>query len=182
MSPSSDVVEITLAESADLDEGARAQLRRLWDAAFRSFSDDDAAHAFGGVHALAYDGRELVGHASAAPRRLFVGERPWDTGYVEAVAVSPARQRSGIGAALMRALDTELRRRWTLGALSTGTHYFYESLGWERWRGPSYVRTLEGTRHADGEHGGVMVLRFGPSATVDLAAPIMCEDRPGDAW
>lgn len=82
----------------------------------------------------------------------------------------------------MRVLEPQLRDRWSLGALSTGKHVFYEQLGWERWRGTSYVRLVDGTRQADGEHGGIMVLRFGPSAAVDLTSPITCEDRPGDAW
>jgi hypothetical protein len=32
------------------------------------------------------------------------------------------------------------------------------------------------------EDAGIMVLRFGPSAGVDLAAPISCEARTGDDW
>ncbi|MGI8522287.1 MAG: GNAT family N-acetyltransferase [Nocardioides sp.] len=175
-------MEIIPAVSSDLDEDVRAQLRLLWNAAFRDFSDQDAAHAFGGVHVLAYDGSDVVGHASAVPRTVHVGDQPWDTGYVEAVAVSPACQGSGIGSALMRALQGELRDRWPFGALSTSKHGFYEQLGWERWRGTSYVRMVDGRRQADGEHGGLMVLRFGPSADVDLTASITCEDRPGDAW
>ena len=29
---------------------------------------------------------------------------------------------------------------------------------------------------------GVMALRFGASARVDLAAALSCDDRPGDVW
>ncbi len=32
------------------------------------------------------------------------------------------------------------------------------------------------------EDAGVLVLRFGPSTDLDLAAPIACESRPGDGW
>ena len=70
-----------------------------------------------------------------------------------------------------------------LGALSTGAHAFYGRLGWERWRGPTYVRTSGGAiERTEDEDDGVMVLRFGPSADLDLTLPICCEDRPGDAW
>ncbi len=31
-------------------------------------------------------------------------------------------------------------------------------------------------------HGGVLVLRFGASANLDLTAPIACPARPGDDW
>jgi aminoglycoside 2'-N-acetyltransferase I len=58
-----------------------------------------------------------------------------------------------------------------------------ERLGWERWRGPSYVRAANGTmtRSAD-EDGGIMILRCTPSRGVDLTATIACDERPGDSW
>jgi aminoglycoside 2'-N-acetyltransferase I len=35
---------------------------------------------------------------------------------------------------------------------------------------------------ADGEHGGLMILRVDRSAVPDLTVDVTCEDRPGDAW
>jgi hypothetical protein len=32
------------------------------------------------------------------------------------------------------------------------------------------------------EDEGIMVLRFGPSQNIDLAASLSCEHRPGDDW
>jgi hypothetical protein len=32
------------------------------------------------------------------------------------------------------------------------------------------------------EDDGVMVLRFGPSAAIDLHASMSCDERPGDDW
>jgi hypothetical protein len=32
------------------------------------------------------------------------------------------------------------------------------------------------------EDGGIMVLRFGATATLDLTAAISCEARAGDDW
>ena len=69
-----------------------------------------------------------------------------------------------------------------LGALSTGSPGFYGRLGWERWRGPTYVRRGDDLVRTPDEDAGIMVLRFGPSAGVDLAAPISSEARAGDDW
>ena len=177
---------LVVCGSEALASAARAQLWRLWLAAFdgrRGFSRDDEAHAYGGVHVVAYDGGRIVGHAAVVPRQIVVAGRAFAAGYVEGVAVEPGRQGDGLGRALMERLHPELRARHELGVLSTGrARGFYLGLGWERWRGASYVLGDAGrTRTAD-EDDGLMVLRFGPSADADLAADIACHDRAGDAW
>ena len=127
--------------------------------------------------------RDVVAHASVVPRDLVAGDRPFAAGYVEAVATLPSEQGTGLGSRVMTELGRVLRERHTLGALSTGAHAFYGRLGWERWRGPTYVRTSGGTlTRTEDEDDGIMVLRFGPSADLDLTLPICCDDRPGDAW
>ena len=110
-------------------------------------------------------------------------DRPWRMiGYVEAVATDPDHQGRGVGRAMMARLREEIAARWPVAMLSTGRATgFYESLGWERWRGPSYTRTGAGTV-ADDEHGGLMILRLDPSVVPDLAVAATCEDRSGDAW
>mgnify|MGYP006361481155 CR=1 FL=1 len=76
-----------------------------------------------------------------------------------------------------------IRAGFELGALGTGRHSFYERLGWERWQGPTFVRTAEGdVRRTEEDDDGVMVLRTGPTADVDLTGPLVCEERPGDDW
>ena len=175
-------VEVT--DSDQLGPETRAELRTLWNRAFGDrFTDDDADHAYGGVHVLVRAGDRLVGHASAVPRRIRFGDGPWRTiGYVEAVATDPQRQGEGVGRRTMSALHAEIAKRWPVAMLSTGRATgFYERLGWERWRGPSYTRTENGVV-ADGEHGGLMVLRTAPEPALDLSAAVTCEDRAGDAW
>ena len=63
------------------------------------------------------------------PRVLDVGRHPVRAGYVEAVAVLPTRQGTGLGTAVMRALGEVIAREFDLGALSTGEWHFYERLG-----------------------------------------------------
>jgi len=178
------VVELVVVESDQIDAATRRALRALWDRAFGDrFSDEDADHAYGGVHVLARAGDRLVGHASAVPRRIRFGDMPWRTvGYVEAVATDPDHQGRHVGLRTMERLHEEIRSRWPVAMLSTGRATgFYERLGWERWRGLSCTRTATGVV-PDGEHGGLMILRCDPSLVPDLSVAVTCEDRPGDAW
>ena len=177
-------MEFVVVDSDHLDAASREALRMLWDQAFRDgFSDEDADHAYGGVHVLARENERLIGHASAVPRRIRFGDQPWRTvGYVEAVATLPERQGEGIGRRTMEALQEEIRSRWPVALLSTGRATgFYELLSWEQWHGLSYTQTAAGAVR-DGEHGGLMILRFDRSAVPDLSVDVTCEDRPGDAW
>jgi len=63
-----------------------------------------------------------------------------------------------------------------------GRHGFYERLGWERWRGPTFVRHGPELVRTEDEDDGVMVLRFDRSLAVDLSGSISCEARTGDDW
>jgi aminoglycoside 2'-N-acetyltransferase I len=146
------------------------------------FEDTDWDHALGGHHVFVTAGDDVVAHAAVVRRELHVDGRPFRAGYVEAVASSPARQRGGLGSLAMVAADRVLREHHELGALSTGSPAFYERLGWERWLGPTYVRRGDDLVRTPDEDAGIMVLRFGPSAGVDLAASISCEARAGDDW
>ncbi|NYG56718.1 hypothetical protein BJ989_003022 [Nocardioides perillae] len=49
------------------------------------------------------------------------------------------------------------------------------------WRGASYV-VRDGALVRTEDDDGLMVLRHGPSAGLDLALPTACEDRLGDPW
>lgn len=176
-------MEIERFTTADAPAGRLDEVRALLGAAFgANFTDDDWAHALGGWHVLAVERDAVLAHAAVVPRRLEVAGRPVRTGYVEAVATQPARQREGLGSQVMREARQIVEDAFELGALATSTHGFYTRLGWERWRGPTYVR--EGARlvRSPDEDGAVMVLRTGATRGLDLAAPIACETRRGDAW
>jgi aminoglycoside 2'-N-acetyltransferase I len=171
--------------TADLSAADTTSIRGLLDDAFASaFSEDDWEHACGGTHVVVTDTDTdvIVGHAAVVPRAIEVGGRPFAAGYVEAVATAPARQGEGLGSLAMTAVAEILRAEYELGALSTGRHRFYARLGWERWRGPTFVRRDTDTIRTDDEDEGVMVLRFGPSANLDLHAAISCAARRGDDW
>lgn len=175
---------VRVVESRDLSSADLGAIRRLLDDAFdRDFSDDDWNHALGGWHALIETPSGVVAHAAVVPRRLRAGETEFHAGYVEAVAVMPDHQRRGLGTTVMQTISDLVRDRFQLGALSTGEWSFYARLGWERWRGPTFVRLADGAlQRSPDEDDGVMVLRSGPSVGLDLTAAIACDERSGDSW
>ncbi len=173
--------------TAELSAGETNAIRELLFAAFgpdeeEGFTEDDWEHSIGGVHfLLELDGR-VAAHASVVKRELHVGGRPLRTGYVEAVATAESRQGTGLGTLVMRDVGAYIRDTFELGALGTGSHHFYERLGWQTWRGPSSVRVAPGARRTPDDDGYIMVLATPSSPGLDLSASISCEWRPGDVW
>lgn len=173
--------------SNELTPTERAELRSMLDAAFADhaggFDDHDWQHALGGTHFLAEDGSEIVAHASVVERELVVGEHMLRTGYVEAVATRPDRQRRGHGTAIMRAVNRHIfEREYELGALGTGSQGFYARLGWLVWPAPTFVHAPEGLRATPDDDGYVMVLTTPATPALDLDLPISCDWRAGDVW
>ena len=169
--------------SAEASADRLAEIRALLLTAFGGdFSDEDWEHALGGWHVVVAEGRSVLSHAAVVPRRLEVGGRRLRAGYVEAVATHPARRREGLGSRVMAELSRLVAGAFELGALSTGAHGLYRRLGWERWRGPTYVRHGARLVRSAAEDDGIMVLRTAVTQDVDLAAPIVCEARRGDDW
>ena len=189
-------VRIETRPTDELTEADVAAIRDVLTAAFAEdehggFTEDDWQHALGGTHFLAIEDRpgerRIVGHASVIERELHLGEpataRPAHTGYVEAVAVEPAWQRQGLGSRLMQAVNAHIDEGgFELGALGTGSQPFYQRLGWEIWRGPTFVRTARGVEPTPDEDGYILVRRTAASPPLQLTDPISCDWRPGDAW
>jgi aminoglycoside 2'-N-acetyltransferase I len=152
------------------------------DPAGLGFTEDDWDHVCGGVHAFVTEDGAPVAHGSVVERELHVGGVPLRTGYVEGVATRRDRRGRGLGTAVMLALGDEIRARFELGALDTSLFGFYARLGWERWRGPTFVRTDDGLAPTAEEDGYVMILRTPRTPALDLDVPISCDWRPGDVW
>jgi aminoglycoside 2'-N-acetyltransferase I len=175
----------TAALGADEIRAIREILRSAFVEDGEGFTEDDWQHALGGVHVIGEADGAIVAHASVVERPLEVAGRPLRTGYVEAVATAPAEHGRGHGSAVMSEVNAVVRAGFELGALGTGRFSFYERLGWERWRGPSYVRTPEGERATPDDDGALMVLRTPATPTeppLDLATRISCDWRSGDVW
>ncbi len=176
------MTELRTAHTADLDPGTRAAIRGLMDAAFGIVSDDTYENVLGGMHALVYDGGDLVGHASVVPRRMLHDGRALRAGYIEGVAVRADQRRRGHGSAMMAALEWFVRSGYQLGALgaSEDGSRLYTARGWLRWQGPISALTPAGvTRTAD--KGGWIYVLPGP-VPLDLSGELTCDWRPGSPW
>jgi aminoglycoside 2'-N-acetyltransferase I len=131
------------------------------------------------VHALAWEGDELVGHASVVQRRLLHGGRALRAGYVEGVGVRADRRRRGHATALTEAGERVVRGAYDLGALgaSDDAVALYEPRGWRPWRGPTSALTPDGVVRT---HDTVHVLEL--AVPLDFAGELTCDWRDGDVW
>jgi aminoglycoside 2'-N-acetyltransferase I len=177
------VIEVQTAHTAELDSATLGAARALLDAVFEEeMTDDDWEHALGGVHALAWERDELVGHASVVQRRLLHGGRALRSGYVEAVGVRTNRRRRGHAAAMMEALERVVRGAYVLGALAATDEAadFYAARGWQLWGGPTSALTPTGIERTQDDDGGIYVLPV--NARLDLSGELTCDWRDGDVW
>ncbi|MFJ6672334.1 GNAT family N-acetyltransferase [Actinosynnema sp. NPDC091369] len=173
---------VSVLHTWQVPEATLVAVRELVDEAFEGdFGDEDWEHSLGGVHALAWDGDELIGHGAVVQRRLVHDGRALRAGYVEGVAVRADRRRQGVGGAVMAALEDVVRGAYSLGALSASEDAlaFYAGRGWQRWRGRTFALTPAGVERTEEEDDGVFVL---PVVPLDLAGDLTCDWRDGDVW
>jgi aminoglycoside 2'-N-acetyltransferase I len=174
---------LRVAHTADLDAATLAAARALLVQAFEGdFTDHDWEHSLGGIHALAYQDSDLVGHASVVQRRLLHGGRALRCGYVEGVGVRPEARRRGHADAMMEALERVIRRAYELGALAATDMAapFYAGRGWLPWRGPASALSPSGVVRTPEEDGSIYVLQV--DVPLDLDGELTCDWRDGDAW
>ena len=174
---------VVTRHTADLDPATAAAARALLFDVFDDMTDADWEHCLGGIHALAFEGPRLVGHASVVQRRLLHRGVALRAGYVEGVGVHAHARRRGHGAALMAALERVIRGGYDLGALGPSDDGvpFYLARGWQPWRGPLSALTPDGERRTPDEDGWIYVLPG--SVELDLDAPLVVADwRDGDVW
>jgi len=177
------VAQLRIAHTADLDAVTLRAVRLLLDEIFAAeFTDRDWEHTLGGMHALAWDGAELIGHASLVQRRLLHAGRALRAGYVEGLGVRPTRRGHGHGAALMAALERVVRGAYQVGALSTTEQAagFYTARGWLAWQGRSGALTPTGIIRTPDDDDGIYVLPC--DVPLDLTGDLTCDWRDGDLW
>jgi aminoglycoside 2'-N-acetyltransferase I len=174
---------VEVFRSSDLSPSTTEKLRELLFGVFGSdFTEDDWGHTVGGWHAFIVEDDAMVAHAAVVPRSIWIGDRSFETGYVEGVATDIRRQGTGLGTKVMEEAGRIVQAQYRLGVLSTGRASFYARLGWEVWQGPTWVRTPSGRLRTVDEDGGIMILRTPRTGDVDRGAAISCEERPGDDW
>jgi aminoglycoside 2'-N-acetyltransferase I len=175
------VVDVRVAGTDQLSDNQLAPIRALVEDAFEgSFDADDWDHTIGGVHVFVVD--DDIAHGSVIERILIAGDRRLRTGYVEGVATARTHRRRGLGSMVMKRVAEVIQADFELGALSTAVQEFYELLGWERWRGPTYVDTPSGRVRTPDEDDGILVLRTAATRALDTTVSLTCDWRPGDVW
>lgn len=172
-----------LVHTAWLRCGDLDAVRGLLRDCFDDLTEPDVEHALGGLHAMVWDGGELVAHGSVVMRRLLHGGRALRCGYVEAVAVRADRRRQGHGSAVVARLEQVVRGAYDVGALGATDEAvpLYTGRGWVSWRGTtSVVHPDGGLRRTPDDDGGVYVLPV--TAALDLDGDLACDWRDGDVW
>jgi aminoglycoside 2'-N-acetyltransferase I len=177
------MIKARMAHTADLDTITLGAARALLGVVFSDeLTEHDWEHALGGMHALVWEGGELIGHGSVVQRRLLHGGRALRAGYVEGVAVRADRRRLGHGAAMMEMLERVVRGAYELGGLGATDEGagFYAARGWKKWQGPTSALTPAGITRTQEEDGSIFVLPI--TAPLDLSGELICDWRDGDVW
>ena len=175
--------ELVLAHTGQLGPADLSAAHELLEQVFQGeLTDQDWEHCLGGVHALLWEGDELIGHAALIQRRLLLNGRSLRTGYFEGVGVRASARRLGHGAAMMAPLEQLARNAYELAALGATEEAvpFYIGRGWRPWQGPTSALTLAGVVRTEDEDGWIYVLPW--SAELDLRGELICDWRDGDAW
>ncbi|MGH9095025.1 MAG: GNAT family N-acetyltransferase [Acidimicrobiales bacterium] len=177
------MVKLVVAHTGQLEPGdldaARNLLEEVFDGDLR---DQDWEHSLGGMHALVWDGPDLIGHASLIQRRLLHRGRALRTGYVEGVGVRQDARRHGHATSMMAALERIASRAYEVAALGATEEAaaFYAARGWRLWRGTTSALTPDGVVRTPAEDDSIYVLPF--TAGVDLQGELIGDWRSGDVW
>jgi aminoglycoside 2'-N-acetyltransferase I len=178
---------VQTAQTDELDPERFAEITEVCEAAFGTPFAPVWDRVGPGLHVTAeVDGR-IAAHAMIVDRPLYFEHETdvgIDTGYVENVATHPDLQGHGHAAAVMREINRILHDEYALGGLITTKNAFYAKIGWETWRGPSWVRMADGQRIRSADHDGqIMILRTSRTpARLDVAGAVAVDWRPGTAW
>jgi len=181
---------VSLLHTWQLDAATLVTIRALLDEAYGDdFAEADWEHTLGGVHALAWEDGQLVGHGSVVQRRLLYTPpagaagtaRVLRGGYIEGVAVRADRRRRGHGGAIMGALGDVIRGAYAVGGLSASDEgrSLYERQGWLPWQGRTFAMAPHGLERTEEEDAGIFVL---PVEPLDLGGDLACDWRDGDVW
>jgi aminoglycoside 2'-N-acetyltransferase I len=138
------------------------------------------ARWIGSTHVLGRCSGRLVSHALWVTRWLQVGSSVLlRTAFVEAVATHRVFRGRGYASQAMLRVANEIAD-FQLAALSAFDSAWYARLGWERWRGPLFVRS--DARLVPTPDENVMIRRLPRTPPLDLDAPLSAEWRDGEPW
>ena len=174
--------EIKVIHSKLTSETLRKEIVSLCNRAYEQDMQTLLETFVDATHVLGYYNDLFVCHALWVTRYLQVGTNPiLRTAYVEAVATEAEYRHRGFASSVMKYLVDEIQD-YELAALSPFSVEYYERLGWERWRGPLFIRTKEGNLLPSLDDEEVMILRLPKTPVLDVSAPLSAEWREGELW
>jgi aminoglycoside 2'-N-acetyltransferase I len=177
------VASLDVRRSSELSDFERTMLWALLMEAFNGdVAREDWEHCLGGLHVIMSENDQPIAHAAVVARTLVAGGRPLSVGYVEGVATRSKWQKQGHGTEVMQAVGSIILRDYELGALATGRHGFFERLGWQRWRGATYVQSPSGRARTGEDDDAIMVLTTLHTYNLETNTALVCDWRPGDVW
>lgn len=166
----------------DLDSELESSIRELLSLSYEGdFSAEDWEHTFGGEYFIGYSENTVVAHGAVVPRPMSIGGADLTVGYVEAIAVLPSQWRKGFGTQLMKEITQFCQEKYELSMLSTDENQFYERIGWLRFQGESYMRSLDSEVRTEDEDDGLMFLPGKKSELTQIRRAV-CDERRGDSW
>jgi aminoglycoside 2'-N-acetyltransferase I len=176
-------LQVQTRSSAELSAGELEELQAWLTGAFDGeFEPGDWRHALGGTHVFIRDEQGLVSHAALVPRRFECRGSVLRVGYVEAVATRHDRRRQGRARTVMLKVGELIQRFYDIGALSTGDHDVYAPLGWQRWRGATYVAAAPTRCRTADDDDSVMILLTDRVPALDLRQDLIADWREDDIW
>ncbi len=170
--------------TSQLSSVEKEQIYQLLFQVFKQgFSREDFDHTLGGMHILAYDNHQLIGHVAIVQRSVIVDCSPFRIGYLEGLGVAEAYRRQGIGRKLMEQSSEIIVNSHDFGLLSASEEGLplYQSLGWKIWTGELYESNRESYQRSFDDEGSVLFWAA-PSQSIAATSPLYCDYRSGDQW
>ncbi|MBA3870683.1 MAG: GNAT family N-acetyltransferase [Anaerolineae bacterium] len=178
-----DGIQIKTARMGDLDDAGRKAVVDVCADAFKmpEFYDLFSFLKPDNLHVMAYRDAVLIGHTVVSTRWMQPeGLSILCSAYIDAVAVASAEQGKGIGKGLMQHVASVITD-YEIAGLETGVPGFYESVGWELWRGSLAGRGDDGLIPTP-EQTGVMILRLPKTPALNLDGLLTIEDQKARIW
>ncbi|MCV7417482.1 GNAT family N-acetyltransferase [Mycolicibacterium litorale] len=179
------VLDVSIAEPGELNDATLEIAEALVRSAFGDdFRTHDWLHGVPGVHVLVTENGELLAHAAVVARELRQGNRVFDTGYLEGVAVRGDQQGRGLGRLVMDHAESIIRTRHQIGALNAvdDAASFYAARGWHPWSGPTGGQSPAGIIDTYDAADRIFVLMPGSHPPLRATEPLICDWRIGDLW
>lgn len=173
-------MEIQIKHTTELGLEEKRVIYEFLKEIYGEYSEGDFSTCLGGLHIIAYENNEIVGHGALIQRQLVVNGKPLKAGYVESMAVRSDKQRQGIGKLLMLEINQLIKMTYQIGALSQSEEGegLYLNSGWIKMKPPFYEFTINGIEKSD----EISVMIYDLTNMLNVVSKLIIDCRIGDSW